>query len=112
MSLSGVGSNNLVKRVKDLGITPWMGCFHVTVEKGYGFLQFFKTISEGLSDTRKIQVYSDLLEDEALLWFLGTKFGSWLDIKQEFIKTWCVVMKAKNEIVDVEKVFKKENGKI
>ena len=43
-------------------------------------------MSEGLSDARKIQVFSGLLEDEALSWFLGTKYGSRLELKQEFIK--------------------------
>ena len=35
---AGVGSNNPVKRVDDSGIIPWMGCFHSSVQKGYGFL--------------------------------------------------------------------------
>ena len=47
---AGVGLNNPGKRVEDSGIIPWMGRFHGPVEKGYGFLQSFKTMSEGLSD--------------------------------------------------------------
>ena len=53
----GGGSYNPAKRVKDLGIIPWIGHFHGPVEKGYGFLQSFKTMSEGLSDARKVQVF-------------------------------------------------------
>ena len=59
---TGVGSNNPVKRVEDLGIIPWMGCFHSPVEKGYGFLQSFKTMSKGLSDARRIQVFQVYLK--------------------------------------------------
>ena len=73
---AGVGLNNPAKRVKDFGIIPLMGYFYGPVEKEYGFLKSFKTMSEGLSDARKVQVFSGLLEEKALLWFLGTKFGS------------------------------------
>ena len=62
--------SNLAKRVEDLGIIPWMGRFHGPVKKGYGFLQSFKTMSKGLSDARKVQVFSGLLEEKALSWFL------------------------------------------
>ena len=64
-------------------------------------------MSKGLSDARKIQVFSGLLEDKALSWFLGTKFGSWLELKQEFIQTWCVVLTSTNAIVEVAKVVQK-----
>ena len=84
-----------------------MGRFQGPVKMGYGFLQSFKTMSKGLSYTRKIQVFSGLLEDKALLWFLRTKFGSWLELKQEFIQTWCVLMTSTNVIVEVAKVVQK-----
>ena len=42
------------------------GLFYGPVKKGYGFLQSFKTMIKGLSDARKIQVFSGLLEDKAL----------------------------------------------
>ena len=89
-----------------------MGCFHVPVKKGYSFLQSYKTMSEGLLDTRKIQVFSGLQEDEALLWFLSTKFRSWLELKQGFIQMWCVLMTATNAIVEVAKVVQKEHEHI
>ena len=63
---AGEESNNLVKRVKDLGYYPLDGLFHGPFKKGYGFLQSFNAMIEGLSDTRKIQVFSGLLEDDAL----------------------------------------------
>ena len=96
---AGVGSNNPVKRVKESRIIPWMGRFHGPVKKENGFLYSFKTMSKGFSDARKIQVFSGYLKDEAILWFLGTKFRSWLELKQEFVQTWCVVMTSTNAIV-------------
>ena len=43
-------------------------------EKGYGFLQSFKAVSDGLRNERKIQVFSGLLEREVVEWFLGSHF--------------------------------------
>ena len=51
-------------------------------------------------------------EDKALLWFLGTKIGSWLELKQNLIQMWCFVMTITNAIVEVAKVFQKENEHI
>ena len=40
---AGVGLNNPVKRVKDLGIIPWMGCFHGLVKR---FIRFHPILQE------------------------------------------------------------------
>ena len=62
-----------------------------------------------MSDAKKVQVFSGLLEKEALLWFLETKFGSWLELKPEFIQTWCFMMTSTNAIVEVAKEVQKEH---
>ena len=66
-------------------------------------------MAEGMTDGRKIQVFSGLLEKEALSWFLGTKFHLWKELEEEFLQTWCVVMTSTNAKVDVAKIFQKEN---
>ena len=86
--------------------------FHGPIEKGYGFLQYFKTMSEGMLGARKMQVFSGLLEHEALLWFLGTKFASWEELETEFLQTWCVVMSSTTAIVEVAKVHQRESDHI
>ena len=100
---------NQGKKGNNSGIIPRMERFHGPVKKGYGFLQSFKAMAEGMTDGRKIQVFSGLLEKEALSWFLGTKFHSWKELEEEFLQTWCVVMTSTNAIVDVAKIFQKEN---
>ena len=69
-------------------------------------------MSDGLSDERKIQVFSGLLEREVLEWFLGSRFSSWLELETDFLQTWCVVMTATDAIVDVAKLYQKENEHI
>ena len=69
-------------------------------------------MSDGLSKERKIQVFSGLLEREVLEWFLGSCFSSWLELETDFLQTWCVVMTATDAIVDVAKLYQKENKHI
>ena len=40
------------------------------------------------------------------------KFGSWSELKQEFIQKWCVVITSTNAIVEVAKVVQKEHEHI
>ena len=63
-----------------------------------------------MTDGRKIQVFSGLLEKEALSWFLGTKFHLWKELEEEFLQTWCVVMTSTNAIVDVQRSFKRKTN--
>ena len=66
--------NNPSRKVVDSSIVHRIDQFYSPVEKKYGFLQSFKAVSDGLSDERKIQVFSGLLEREVLEWFLVSVF--------------------------------------
>ena len=68
--------NNPSRKVVDSGIDPRMDQFYGPFKKGYGFSQSFKSVSDWLSNESKIQVFSGLLEREALRWFLGSRFNS------------------------------------
>ena len=83
----GVELNNPSRKVVNSGIVPRMARFHGPVEKGYGFLQSFKAVSDELSNERKIQVFSGLLVREVLEWFLGSRFSSWLELETDFQQT-------------------------
>lgn len=48
--------DNPGKKVTNSGIMPHMERFNGPVEKGYGLLQSFKHMSEGMPGARKIQV--------------------------------------------------------
>ena len=64
-------------------------------------------MSDGLSNERKIQVFSGLLEREVLEWFLGSRFSSWSELKTDFLQTWCVVMTADDAIEMLPSCIKK-----
>ena len=63
--------DNPRKKVTNSGIVPQMERFHGPVERGYKFLQSFKTMSKGMPGARNIQVFSGLLKNEVLSWFWG-----------------------------------------
>ena len=88
----GYEVDNPGRKVTNSGIVPQIDWFHGPNERGYGFLQSFKTMSKGMLGARKMQVFSGLLEHEVLLWFLGTKFASWEELEAELLQTYCVVM--------------------
>ena len=50
----------------DSGIVPKMERFHGPVEKGYTFLQSFKTQTGSFLDEKQMQIFAGLLEGEAL----------------------------------------------
>ena len=58
-----------------------------------------------------MQVFAGLLEGEALSWYLGTSFGSWKELENEFVQTWCVYIST-TAIVEVAKVYQKKNEHI
>ena len=53
-------ADNPGKKVTNSSIVPHMERFHGFIEKEYGFLKSFKTISEGMPGSRKMQVFSGL----------------------------------------------------
>ena len=77
---TGGEQNNPNRKVGDSGIAPRMDQLHGPVNKEYGFLQSFKAVSVGLSNERKIQVFSGLLEHEVLEQFLVSCFNFWLEL--------------------------------
>ena len=79
--------------------------FHGPVEKGYAFLQSFKTMIGSFTNNRKMQIFAGLLEGEALSWYLGTSLSSWKELETEFVQTWCVYMSSTTAIVEVAKVY-------
>ena len=68
-------ADNPRHKLIDLGIVPNMERFHGPVEKGYAFLQSFKTMTGGFNDNRKMQIFAGLLEGEALSWYFSTSFS-------------------------------------
>ena len=66
----------------DSGIVPQTERFHGPVEKGYEFLQLFKTRTGSFLDEKRMQIFAGLLEGEALSWYLGTVFSSWKELKK------------------------------
>ena len=66
---AGEEVDNSGNKVTNSGILPQMEQFHGPVEREYGFLQSFKTMSEGMPGARRMQVFSGLLERKVLLWF-------------------------------------------
>ena len=69
-------TNDLGQKSFESGIVPKMERFHGPVEKGYAFLQLFKTMAGSLTNKRKMQIFAGLLEGEALSWYMGTSFSS------------------------------------
>ena len=59
--------DNPGSKVFDSGIVPQMERFHGPVEKGYTFLQSFKTQTGSFSEDKRMQIFAGLLEGEALL---------------------------------------------
>ena len=82
------------------------------LRKGMGFLQSFKAVSDGLSNERKIQVFSGFLECEVLEWLLGSKFNTWLELEYNFLQTWCVVIRSTNAIFEAAKFYHEEHTHI
>ena len=82
------------------------------MEKGYTFLQSFRTQTGSFSDDKWMQIFAELLEGEALSWYLGTVFSSWKELEEEFLQTWCVYMSSTLAIVEVSKVYQKEHEHI
>ena len=70
----------------DSGIVPQIERFHGPVEKGYTFLQSFKTQLGSFSEEKRKQIFAGLLEGEALSWYLGAVFSSWRELEEEFYK--------------------------
>ena len=101
-------ADNPGHKLIDSGIVPKMERFHGPVEKGYAFLQSFKTMTGGFNDNRKMQILAGLLEGEALSWYLGTSFSSWKELENRFFQTWCVYRSSTTAIVEVAKVYQKE----
>ena len=67
-------------------------------------------MSDGLSNERKIQVISGLLEREVLEWFLGSKFYTWLELEDDFLQTWCVATTLMDVIVKEAKRYQTETN--
>ena len=89
-----------------------MNWLHGPVDKGYGFLRLFKAMSAGMSDKGKRQVFSGLLENKVLSWFLGTKFKLWRELEEEFLSTWCIVISSMTAIVEVAKIVQEDHEHI
>ena len=45
-----------------------------------------KAMTEGMTNGRKLQVFSGLLGKKALLWFLGTKLQIWKELEEKFFR--------------------------
>ena len=86
--------DNPRKKVTNSGIVPQMGRFHGLVEKGCGFLQSFKTMSEGMPGSRKMQVFSGLLEHKRCcgIWEPSLLLGkSWRVNSCKLGVLWCLL---------------------
>ena len=100
-------TDNPGQKLFDLGIVPKMERFHGPVEKGFAFVQSFKTMTGSFTDNRKVQIFAGLLEKEALFWHLGTSFSLLKLLETEFVQTWCVYISSTTAIVEVAKVYQK-----
>ena len=72
--------DNPGSKVFNSEIVPQMERFHGTVEKGYTFLQSFKTQTGSFSEDKRMQIFVGLLEGEALSEYLGTVLSSWKEL--------------------------------
>ena len=54
-------------------------------------------------------IFAGLLEGEALSWYLGAVFCLWKELEEEFTQTWCIYMSSTLAIVEVVKVYQREN---
>ena len=65
-----------------------MNCFFEKLNKGYTFLQSFKSVSNNLSN--KVNTFNTLLEGEASIWFHQNNFHDHETLEADFLKTCCV----------------------
>ena len=75
-------------------------------------MQLFKTRTGSFSDGKRMQIFAELLEGEALSCYLGTVFSLWKELEEEFIQTWCIYMLSTLAIVEVAKVYQKKHEHI
>ena len=71
--------------VFDSGILPQMERFHGPVEKGYAFLQSYKTQTGSFFRWQMDANLCCVVKVEALSWYLGTVISLWKELEEELI---------------------------